>query len=177
MKRARAVCAIVGLLLLSGANAHAYLKLGSIVGGKVVSLKWDSFPIRYFVSNHDVPGVSAQQFRDAVGRAFASWEAVPNTGDVVPVRGLHAGVAARRRQPQRDRVRQPSRSRSRSRLHLVHARRRLRTDRRVRHLPQLDSRGRSRPTVRPAPTTWSRSRCTRLAICTASVTRRSERLS
>ncbi len=45
----------------------------------MVSLKWDSFPIRYFVSNRDVPGVSAQQFRDAVGRAFATWEAVPNT--------------------------------------------------------------------------------------------------
>ncbi len=67
------------MLLLSGAHAHAYLKLGTTVGGKVVSLKWDSFPIRYFVSNHDVPGVSAQQFRDAVGRAFATWEAVPNT--------------------------------------------------------------------------------------------------
>ena len=32
------------------------------------------------MSNHDVPGVSAPQLRDAVGRAFASWEAVPNTG-------------------------------------------------------------------------------------------------
>ena len=78
MKRA-AVCAIVGLLLY-GANVQAYLKLGSVVGGNIVSLKWGAFPVRYFISNHDVPGVSAPQLRDAVGRAFASWEAVPNTG-------------------------------------------------------------------------------------------------
>lgn len=45
-----------------------------------MSLKWGAFPVRYFISNHDVPGVSAPQLRDAVGRAFASWEAVPNTG-------------------------------------------------------------------------------------------------
>jgi len=78
MRRA-AGCAIVGLLLY-GANAQAYLKLGSVVGGNIVSLKWGAFPVRYFISNHDVPGVSAPQLRDAVGRAFASWEAVPNTG-------------------------------------------------------------------------------------------------
>jgi hypothetical protein len=77
MKRVTLV--VLAVMLLSGAPAHAYLKLGTTVGGKVVSLKWDSFPIRYFVSNRDVPGVSAQQFRDAVGRAFATWEAVPNT--------------------------------------------------------------------------------------------------
>jgi hypothetical protein len=68
--RRTAVCAIIGLLLY-GAETHAYLKLGSVIGGNVVSLKWGSFPIRYFVSNHDVPGVSAPQLRDEVDRAFA----------------------------------------------------------------------------------------------------------
>jgi hypothetical protein len=76
MKRASVVIALV---LLVGAHAEAYLKLGTTVNGKVISLKWDSFPIHYFISNHGVPGVSATDLRDAVGRAFASWEAVPNT--------------------------------------------------------------------------------------------------
>jgi hypothetical protein len=78
MKRAPFV--VAAALLLSSADARAYLKLGSVIGGNVVSLKWGSFPIRYFITNRDVPGVTAPQFRDAVGRAFATWEAVPNTG-------------------------------------------------------------------------------------------------
>jgi len=76
MKRAGFVIALV---LLLGANAHAYLKLGTTVNGKVISLKWQNFPIRYFISNHGVTGVSATDLRDAVGRAFASWEAIANT--------------------------------------------------------------------------------------------------
>jgi len=76
MKRAGFV---VALVLLLDAHAQAYLKLGTTVNGKVISLKWTSFPIHYFISNHGVPGVSATDLRDAVGRAFASWEAIPNT--------------------------------------------------------------------------------------------------
>jgi hypothetical protein len=64
---------------LSAARAEGYLKLGTRVGTRLVSLRWTNFPIRYFISNRDVPGVSAPQLRDAVGRAFASWEAIENT--------------------------------------------------------------------------------------------------
>jgi hypothetical protein len=76
MKRAGFV---IALILLLDANAHAYLKLGTTVNGKVISLKWQNFPIRYFISNHGVTGVSATDLRDAVGRAFASWQAIANT--------------------------------------------------------------------------------------------------
>ena len=34
-------------------------------------------PVRYRVSEQTVTGVTALEFRDAVGRAFATWEAVP----------------------------------------------------------------------------------------------------
>jgi len=77
MKRAGLVAALV--VLFSAAHAQAYLKLGTTINGKVISLKWDTFPIRYFISNHGVPGVQATDLRDAVGRAFASWKAIPNT--------------------------------------------------------------------------------------------------
>jgi hypothetical protein len=80
MKRgARAL--LLALVCALGANARVdgYLKLGTRVGSGVVSLRWTSFPIRYFITNRDIPGVSAPQMRDAAGRAFASWEAVPNT--------------------------------------------------------------------------------------------------
>ncbi len=57
----------------------AYLKLGSTVGSATVSLKWGSSPVRYFVNTGSVPGVSADQFRAAVDRAFQTWQAVPTS--------------------------------------------------------------------------------------------------
>ena len=59
-------------------TAFAYLKLGTRQGTRLINLRFDSFPVRYFVTNRDVPSVSAAQLRDAAGRAFASWSAVPN---------------------------------------------------------------------------------------------------
>ena len=60
------------------APAAAYLKLGTRQGGQLITLKFNRMPIRYFVTNRDVPGVTAPQLRDAAGRAFASWSGVPN---------------------------------------------------------------------------------------------------
>jgi hypothetical protein len=59
--------------------AAAYLKLGTRVGNRTVTLAWRQFPIRYFVTNRDVDGVTAPQFQTAVQRAFDNWHAVPNT--------------------------------------------------------------------------------------------------
>lgn len=56
----------------------AYLKLGTRLGERLVTLRFNSMPIRYFVTNRDVPSVTAPQLRDAVGRAFASWSGAPN---------------------------------------------------------------------------------------------------
>jgi hypothetical protein len=54
----------------------AYLKLGSHVGTRTVTLNWTRFPIRYYVTDRGVPGVSAQQFQTAAARAFATWDAI-----------------------------------------------------------------------------------------------------
>jgi hypothetical protein len=60
--------------------AIAYLKLGarSSTGG-TVTLSWAAFPIRYFVVNRAVDGVSAAQLEQAVTRGFAAWAAAPLT--------------------------------------------------------------------------------------------------
>lgn len=79
MKTAAFWCAaLAGACLLSSADASAYLKLGTRVRDDVISLKWGTFPIHYFVTNRDVPNVTAPQLQEAVGRAFATWDAAPD---------------------------------------------------------------------------------------------------
>jgi hypothetical protein len=58
--------------------ASAYLKFGFQVSGQVVTVKWQQFPVRYFVNDRGGPGIGATAFTDAVGRAFGTWEAVPS---------------------------------------------------------------------------------------------------
>ena len=52
------------LALVLAAPVGAYLKLGTRVGNRTESLRWRQFPIRYFVTNAGVAGVTAQQFQD-----------------------------------------------------------------------------------------------------------------
>ena len=64
------------LVALTGAPIEAYLKLGTSQGGQTVTLQWATFPVRYFVTNTAGGGVSADGLRDALGRAFNTWDAV-----------------------------------------------------------------------------------------------------
>jgi hypothetical protein len=77
--RRRAVLALVitVLVVLHPVPAGAYLKFGYEVNGTQYTLKWTSTPVHYFVSETSVPGVTAAQFADAVGRAFQTWQDVP----------------------------------------------------------------------------------------------------
>ena len=81
--------------------ADAYLKLGTRIGTGIANLRFNTFPIRYFVTNRDVPGVTAPQLQQAAERAFASWDAIPNVGlssqfagftGAAPVNGDNANV-------------------------------------------------------------------------------------
>jgi len=79
--RRRIAAGIAGAILAAvvfSTDTLAYLKLGTRQGGQLITLKFTTLPVRYFVTNRDVPGVTAPQLRDAVGRGFASWAAVPN---------------------------------------------------------------------------------------------------
>ena len=68
--------AVALMVALAVVPAFGYLKLGTRVQTRTASLKWEDFPIRYFVTNRAAPGVSADQFQAAVTRAFATWDAV-----------------------------------------------------------------------------------------------------
>jgi hypothetical protein len=70
--------AVAAAVALCAPEADAYLKLGTRVGADVISLKWNTLPIRYFVTNRDVPGVTAPQLQQAVANAFATWDATPD---------------------------------------------------------------------------------------------------
>ena len=81
MTRRRLGAVVAGALLAAAVfstDTLAYLKLGTRQGGQLITLKFNTLPVRYFVTNRDVPGVTASQLRDAAGRAFASWAGVPN---------------------------------------------------------------------------------------------------
>jgi matrixin len=64
------------LVILAAVPLIGYLKLGSRLGNQTVTLRWRNFPVRYFVTNRGVDGVSPDQFQSAVTRAFGTWHAV-----------------------------------------------------------------------------------------------------
>ncbi|MGQ0736053.1 MAG: matrixin family metalloprotease [Acidobacteriota bacterium] len=76
MSRAIAGLIVAATIVGWPAGASAYLKFGVRAGGTVVAIRW-SRPVTYFVTERGVPGVDATQFRDAVMRAFATWQRVP----------------------------------------------------------------------------------------------------
>ena len=49
-------------------------------------------PIRYFVTDRAVPAVSSQQLQQAVGRAFATWDAVPTARTSAEFAGFTASA-------------------------------------------------------------------------------------
>jgi hypothetical protein len=75
----RAARVVLCALLLIGLSAPlaAYLKLGFQSGDRMVTLRWSGLPMRYFVTNRGVSGVTAAQFQTAVAAAYATWDAVP----------------------------------------------------------------------------------------------------
>jgi hypothetical protein len=71
------VALIATLSLGSARPAGAYLKFGIVANGQQISIKWAKTPVSYRVTDRDIAGVTAANLRDAAGRAFANWEAVP----------------------------------------------------------------------------------------------------
>ncbi len=81
------------LLVVPAPPAFAYLKFGTRVNGRQVTLKWAQTPVRYFVSSRNaVPGVSVDDFQAAVGRAFAQWQAVPTSSIAYQFGGLTSAL-------------------------------------------------------------------------------------
>jgi Matrixin len=76
MKAAASLLLCIACAVLFAARPEAYLKLGTNVRGRSVSLKWNQFPIRYFVTNRGVAGVTANQLEETIGRAFSTWDSL-----------------------------------------------------------------------------------------------------
>jgi hypothetical protein len=77
--RRLAVLILTAALAAAPVPAGAYLKLGARAGGRTVTLKWPRMPIRYFVTDRGVSGVTSLEFQQTVTRAFATWAAVSST--------------------------------------------------------------------------------------------------
>jgi hypothetical protein len=90
-----------------------YLKLGTRVGDRTATLKWNDFPIRYFVTERGTNGVTAQQFQTAISTSFGVWDAV-DTADLSaefagftaanPLSGDSMNVLGYQNRPDLDRV-------------------------------------------------------------------------
>ena len=76
--RSLAVLLAVMLAFAAPSPVSAYLKFGVQLGDNVVDVRWTR-PVPYFISERGTAGVSPEQLRDVVGRAFATWQAAPNT--------------------------------------------------------------------------------------------------
>ena len=78
MRRSVALGIAIMTLFVTARPAHAYLKFGFEASGRQVTLKWTTTPVRYFVSDQGVSGVSAADFQTATAHAFATWQGVPS---------------------------------------------------------------------------------------------------
>src|SRR4029078_12628744 len=65
-----------GLISICSFPTAAYLKLGTKVGTRTVTLKWSQLPIRYFITDRGVSGVTSTQLQQAVQAALATWDGV-----------------------------------------------------------------------------------------------------
>lgn len=104
MKRLMVLLLTCTVVAAASAPLSAYLKLGSRVGTRTVTLDWETFPVRYLVTDRGAGPVTAEQFRATIERAFNTWEAVesaevssefagvtqssPSTGDDLTVLGF-----------------------------------------------------------------------------------------
>jgi hypothetical protein len=95
MRRPLSIVLMVALTIVQASPAFAYLKFGTPVNGRNVTLKWAQTPIRYAITNSSVPGVSADDFQAAVGRAFATWQAVPTAAIAYQLAGATNAVPGR----------------------------------------------------------------------------------
>lgn len=76
MRKALTMALASAIVLMASASLDAYLKLGSRVDTRTLTLSWESFPVRYFVTDQSAAGVSSQQFQAAIQRAFATWASI-----------------------------------------------------------------------------------------------------
>jgi hypothetical protein len=73
MNRRLLSCVVIAAAIACAPSVQAYLKLGYLLNGQLVSLQWTTMPVRYLVTSRDVNGVTASQLQAATQRAFDEW--------------------------------------------------------------------------------------------------------
>jgi len=91
MRRGISTALTVALMAAQTVPAAAYLKFGVRVTSGNVTLRWKG-PVRYFVSNTGVPGVSPAALQNTVARAFSTWEAVPTASIAYQFGGMTSAL-------------------------------------------------------------------------------------
>ncbi|PYR56182.1 MAG: hypothetical protein DMF85_17355 [Acidobacteria bacterium] len=109
---AAALAAMAACVMFAPA-LDAYLKLGTTINGRVLSLHWTQLPIRYFVTDRSVAEVTSQQLQQTIATAFSTWAAVPGVSlssqfagftQVGPLDNNNLTVLGFENRPQLDRV-------------------------------------------------------------------------
>jgi hypothetical protein len=75
---ARWLACLLTVVLSGGATspAMAYQTYTVRSGSRVVTLEWQHFPVRYFVTDRAAGGISANDLQGAISRAFNTWQGV-----------------------------------------------------------------------------------------------------
>src|SRR5438874_1077174 len=76
MRRIASLLVCLVCVVVFGGGVEAYLKLGTRANGRSISLQWKQLPIRYFVTDRSVSGVTATQFQQTIAHAFSTWDSV-----------------------------------------------------------------------------------------------------
>jgi Matrixin len=93
MRVHRALILALVFALAAPHSAFAYLKLSvRTLAGDVVSVRWSRTPVRWFVTDRSVPGVTASELQAALTRAFNTWQGVPTA----EIDFQHIGVTSAR---------------------------------------------------------------------------------
>lgn len=77
MRRLATLILTAALVAGTTMPAAAYLKLGTRLGTRTVTLKWGRLPMRYFITDRGVAGVTSLQLQQTVTHAFGTWAASP----------------------------------------------------------------------------------------------------
>jgi hypothetical protein len=66
MRRAPALIVTMLMVAALSSPVSAYLKLGTKLGTRTVTLKWSQLPIRYFITDRGTTGVTSAQLQQTV---------------------------------------------------------------------------------------------------------------
>lgn len=76
IRRLGMICGVMAILAATVSPADAYLHFNVRSGTGTLTVKWPRAPVRYFVNNRSVAGVTASQLQSAVAQAVSIWQAV-----------------------------------------------------------------------------------------------------